>query len=608
MPQAILTLVETISTILPSAANILAIAGVCSKGVASQSYTYDPETPPSTVQTDLGDGTLTEAVVTALRIGRRRVVAFPVTPSVAGVLSSVTEETAMPNVTLTAIAASGLVLVNGPYDSLHVALKVTTGGAEGVGKFQYCLDDQTKNSVHVGTWSGDITIPIAKAAELVGTIEITPSVIATLDTKTFIIDSDTTTAVTITFSAPASKADVLSQINTGNGAKFIADFVGADKLRIRSITTGTSGTIAVTTGTANDELGFTDNDNETGTDATYDIPNTGVRTTWASGTYPVDAVATFNTTMPRFAAAALSALFTRVHAVISQGTAIGGLWIVQEDADAIDSRTMVDAFSTQLTASRTAKFYINGIYQLAKEASDSEVVTYVGTFTDPYLFLSGGDFRAVGGMLPGSRFHRPASWVGAWKWMRDRYSSDLGNHSDRALNTAFGVTEIGRDERTASVKLATFRTQQTANGGGFLVLETPSNSVGEAYFYRGRTMAQAGSILGDGGSMRVLLAAARQAQRSLDVLMNSDVLVRTDGTLVDVDSIKDQIETPQRVLLFEDPEAPNGHASAISVADPTFAAETSNLGVSIEIQRHGQIKGITATIGTVETLSVSEEA
>ena len=609
MPQATVNLLETISTLLPSSANIFAIAGACSAGNTSNYYDYAPETPPGTVRTDLGDGPLTEAIVTQLRYGKRRVVGFPVATTTNGSLSAVTatrpsNPLAIVSLTCTVAgkaAVSGTSTI-GPWDSLSCCVRVKDGGANGT--FEYTLDHQVKNGAYLGTYTGPITIPAAQKAVIVGTIDISTisSLSATLDTLTFIITSDTGTSTT-TFSTPANIAAVLSQLNAGHSGEATFAYVGSNKIAMYSVTTGATGTLSVGAGTANAVLGFTEAAADTGAAATYEIPNTGIVVTFGTGTYTAGDVYTFTSTGPRFAAAALSGLFTRIHAVISSGIPIGAVWPVQEDADVLDGRTMLDALSTQLTASRVAKFYLWALYQLSRSAADADVVTYVGTFTDPYVMCSVGAFKAYGGLLTGSRFDRPASWVAAWKAARDRFSSDLGSHADRALNTAFGVTEIVRDERTASTKLATFRTAQNANGGGFLALETPSNAVGEAHFYRGRTLAPVGSILGDGGSMRLILQMGRQAQRSLDLEMNTDPPLRSDGTLVDDVAIAARILEPLNELVFRDPEAPAGHASSVSVGDPSYSGGT--LRIAVSAGRNAQIKAIVSNVGVIEVVETA---
>lgn len=615
MPSATVELVENISTIAPSSANVFAIAGVCSVGDPTRSYVFDPGASDSEIQTAVGHGKCVEAIATLLRLGKRRVVFFPIASAVDGIIGAVTKvrpsnpAAILINLTPTSIAAAGSVLEPGPYDSLDVCLKIVKTGANGAAEFQYSLDHQIKDGRLVGTFSGNVVVPAEKKAEIVGTIDLSTisSISSTLDGLTCIITSDTGGPSTCTFATPANVAAVVSQLNAAWSGEATAELVGANKLRILSVTAGSAGSLTLGSGTANATLGLTNGATAAGSAATYDIPNTGIRITAASGTFTADDYYTFSTKGPKIVAANVADLFTRVHNKIAEGEAIGAVWIVQEDADPIDARTMMNAFSTQLTASRAAKFYLWGLYQLPVGALDTEIVTYCGDFVEPYMIVTAGDFRSVGGLLAGSRFRRPASFVAAWKAARDRFSSDLGNHSDRVLNSAFGVTEIGRDERKETVKLATSRTPQTGDGGGFLVLETLTNAATEAYFYRGRTMAQAGSNLGDGGSMRLILVSARQIQKDLDRYVNTDPPVRANGQLVDSDSIKNDLLTNLTEILQRDPEADQVHASGLSVSLPVYTVATKTMSVTWEVQRNAQVKAVTAKLSVVDTLSVNEE-
>jgi len=614
MPQAELTFPDVVSTILQSNANAFALAGTCSKGLASRAYTYDPS-QLSNVSVDLGSGILVEALVTLLRFGRRSVTVFPCTPTIAGTLSAVSKNGGSgPTISVAALAAAGDVLIDGPYDDLHIAIKMTKGGAETAAKFAYCTDDLVVNGSHVGTFSGDIAVPAAKPAELVGTVDL--STIAswgnggTLDTLTFIIDSDSTTPVTTTFADPADPAAVVTQINANNGGgtKFLAALVGSYKLAIYSITTGMSGTLAIGAGTANSALGFTTSATATGSAATYEIPGTGVVATFATGTYVLGDVYTFDTYAGRIEPGGVAALFSRVQTAVSAGASVGAVWIVQEERDTIDGRSMANAISTALTNARSSKFLFWALYGLTKNCADADVTLRCGTFEDRYLPLATGDFYSVGGNLAGSYYHRSSAWVAARKAARDRFSSDLGNHSDGSL-TSLGVTAIGRDERTATIKLATFRVGQTAAGGGFLCLETNANQANMIYFYQGRTMAPAGSLYGDLAAVRLLLACGRQVQADLDFMMNNDPPMTRAGALTD--AAKDQIENVLRtnlgVVIFEDPDAPaDGHASAIGDIVPLYTVATKTLSADFEIQRRGPIKAIRATIGVTDTLSTQE--
>jgi hypothetical protein len=602
MPQASIELLDNVSTLLASAANVFAVAGICSKGDTSRAYTYDPDTPPSTVRTDLGDGKLVEAVITELRYGGRRVVAFPLAVSVAGTLSAVTESEAMPNITLSAIAAAGDVLINGPYDSLSVAIRVDVGGAASTARFSYSLDDQTKGGAHVGTFSGEITVPADQKAEIIGTVDLTTINLASLNTLTAIVTSDTGGPSTCTFTTPTNVADLISQLNTAWSGTATAELTGANKLRVLSVTAGSTGNVRIGNGTANNLLGIVNLAEADGTNATFDIPNTGIRLTFAAGTYVEDGVYTFTSTGPKFASTAFTGLSTRIQAAVSDGALVGAVWPVQDDADAIDARTMLDAFSSMLTAARAAKFFWWGLYGINPSETDANVITRIGTFVDPYIAVCAGGFRAAGGLLPGARYHRSAAWAAAWRAAAERWSSDLGNRQDGPFTSAVGVTELSRDERTAATKLATFRTAQEANGGGFCVLESPSNQSGVFHFYRGRTMAVQGSILGDLASTRLILVSARQVQTDLDAFINADVLTE-GGALApsEADRIEGRVRGNLEVILFADPDFDEKHAVAIGEIVPVLTGNT--LSATFEIERRRPIKKITAKLGVTDSLS-----
>jgi hypothetical protein len=845
MPQATLNFPDSVSTLLPSVANNFAGAGMCRKGNPALAYSYDPG-QASGVAAELGDGMLTEWTIAQLKYGGRSVTVFPLTPSTQGAIGAISKNGGSgPTIVAAALEATGDILIDGPYDSLHIAVRIIGGGAEGVGKFQTCVDDQVDaTDTHIGAWSGDITIPAAMPAEIVGTIDLstivlsglnnrtfvgqsngpvsalhtfttpadvdalvsqlngafsgidfdlvganklrmrsatageagslgvgvgvsaanailgfTPSAIvsstpavltgsvdlttifggpATLDGDTFIVTSDlgvsTTTfalpglpavltgsvdlttlmgayggggsldtktfivtsdlgLVTTTFVTPTDAADLVSQINTaasgdfiaslsgsnhlvlttstlgaaaslliGSGnsnstigftgggqtddgedplvadiidqinadatGKFVASLNGSDHLVLTGITTSWLGTLLIGAGTANGTLGFagggqTDTGESVltpdafGSAATYEIPSTGVVLTFPSGTYVGPTTAspttepdyyTFDTTAPRIAPAAIPALFTRVQAAISAGSSVGAFQIVQEDGDTIDGRSMADAFSSALTTARGLKFLFWGLYQATMEATDADVLLRMGSFVDRYLPISAGDFRSAGGNLPGSRFQRPPSWLAARKAARGRFSSDLGNHEDGALDSSLGMTAIGRDERTESTKLALFRTPQRASGGGFLVLESLANSP-DVYFYQGRTMAPNGSIYGDLSAVRILLASGRQIQKDLDLSMNSDPPLTKTGLLTD--SAKATLENRYRtglnfVLFPADPEVPDGHASAIGAIVPLYTVSTKTLSATFQIQRRGIVKDIVASIGVTDTLTPQE--
>jgi len=611
MPSADLILLEQISTQNPAAARVFALGGVCSKGDPLQSYTFDPDASAAAVQSVLGDGKGVEALVTHLRYGKQRAVFFPLTPTIAGSIGAVTETrpgspgAILTDITPAAIVAAGDVLIDGPYDSLNIAIEITETGINGVGKFHYSLDHEEQNGRLIGAFSGDIVIPAETVAEIIGTVDLgtidTATVLNTLDLT---VDSDSDGGVpgVTAFAAPATPAAVVSQLNANNGGgtKYLADLVGSNKLRIRSITAGTAGTLALS-GTALSALGL--GVAAQGADAIFQLPNTGSELTFATGNFVANDYYTFTTMAPKVAPGAAAGLFTRAKAKISEGTAMGAVWLVQDDADALEARAMVEALAVQVAQAHAEKFYVWAPYQ--SPHPDNDVITYLGDFVYRYIPIFARTFRSSGGALTGSRFLRASSWVGMRKAALARFSSDLGNHRDAKLDASIGMTAIVGDERTATTKLATFRTPQTGDGGGFCVLETMPNG-GAVYFYRGRTMAQFGSILGDLNAMRLLLVGATVLQPVLDRNVNSDPPLRSNGRLVSEEAIKDELESALSTALFEDPEADQPHASAISVSLPSYSISTKTISVSFEIQGNAQGKAVRGKLGVVDNLTVTE--
>lgn len=99
-------------------------------GVTGTIDTVFTEANPTQAVSDLGYGPLTEAVCHSLDIAGGQVQAMELNPSVAGTNSAVSQVGAGP-----AVSVSG-----SPNDAYSVIVNVTTGGALGVGQFQYSQD------------------------------------------------------------------------------------------------------------------------------------------------------------------------------------------------------------------------------------------------------------------------------------------------------------------------------------------------------------------------------------------------------------------------------------------------------------------------------------
>lgn len=127
-----------LGTIPPSADGRRAFVGVCSAGTANQIYLFSD---PSTVESKLGRGPLTDAIVLSLRMAGG--VAYGV-PSLASIVGTKTADSGNP--------VSPVVGVTGTAtEALEVHTRITKAGALGTGHFQISLDGGD-------TWGRDITL------------------------------------------------------------------------------------------------------------------------------------------------------------------------------------------------------------------------------------------------------------------------------------------------------------------------------------------------------------------------------------------------------------------------------------------------------------------
>lgn len=112
--------------------------------------------------------------------------------------------------------------------------------------------------------------PLTKA-KVIGTVDLLTLDPSTLNTQTFIVTTNLGGPYTTTFTGVATLDDIVDQINaitTTNGTASL-DFSteGEVHLAFESFTTGTTGTISVGNGTADNDLGFTNGQTATGTNA-----------------------------------------------------------------------------------------------------------------------------------------------------------------------------------------------------------------------------------------------------------------------------------------------------------------------------------------------------
>jgi len=120
-------------------------------GVSGTINTLIPETNPVQAVIDLGYGPLSEAVTHSLDVAGGQVLAMPINPSVAGTNSAVVHTgTGVPAVTVS----------GSPNDAYSVVALITTGGALGVGQFQFSQDGgKTFSATYLIPSGGSFVIP-----------------------------------------------------------------------------------------------------------------------------------------------------------------------------------------------------------------------------------------------------------------------------------------------------------------------------------------------------------------------------------------------------------------------------------------------------------------
>lgn len=325
------------------------------------------------------------------------------------------------------------------------------------------------------------------------------------------------------------------------------------------------------------------------TTATYLIPKTGITAAFATGTdYVLDTVYTFDSIAPTPSPANIDAA---VVALLASGVKFSMIVVAQTDPAATDTLAMATQLATSLATARTAKRYLRAIVSSDPDEVDADVVTAFGSITAERVVLASGDAYISGGSIKGS-FRRPAGWAAAIKCAKNRFSSDLGNGADGPMPY---VADITRDEFVETVKL---REDARAT-----VIETRPESSG-FFFARGVTLADPASVYKDLNIARLIDEACRVCQPLLNQEANNDPDLKPNGTIAEAEAerIEAKLLTALENALINTDDGVK-HASSVSaLVDRTnVIATTEDLRVTISVQKKGQNKTVTATMGISST-------
>lgn len=562
-------------------ANSVAFVGCSSAGVDNACYQFETD---SLVEDTVGEGGAPELVARAVRVSKKRQVFVKAHTATPGVNSAVTQSPA---------ATGPLITLSGaPWDDLaSMVLKITQGGAQGVGQFAISRDGVN--------FDGAIDIPLPKAAVVVGTVDLTTITLSSLNTLTLILAFDGGGNLTTTFSGITSLANVVTQINAAITTSGTASIVGGRYLQIIDATTGTSSTILLGSGTANAALGFTNAQTASGSAATYLIPKTNTTVTFPAGTYVLNVLYSWSATGPKMD---LTSLANALNALQASKIPFDGLVVIaQTPVDVFELNAIGTQASTSMAsfAANAPRLYslamiftpLGGTGASAITANDTAIKNGITVEDDPKLWIVHGDCYMPGTAIKG-QIRRPLGHSAATRAAAYRLSSDLGNGQQPSLEETSLVgpdlVTFARDESTASIKMRAQR---------FTVALTKN---GAPYIARGVTRAPSTGKFKHAGVMRMTMLAARIVDDAMQQYDNDDPFLNPDGTLRDPDAaaIKRTIDRALGVLVEDE----HASSAACTVDTTEDIGATDNLTVSFEVQHKAQLQTVTGKLGIVSEL------
>ena len=476
-------------------------------------------------------------------------------------------------------------------------------------------------------------------ATVTGTVDLTSFTWTSLGTKTLNFITGDGTVIPVTFATPANQAAALATINTALGVHGTASVVtigGLNYLRIvdslnttasyLTVSAGTANaslglaagpvtyygaqasiiagkylqildgapgqnsTLVVGAGTANTLIGLTAGSNS-GANATYQIPYTGVTVTFPAGAYVLNESYTWTMTEPRFVA---SDITTAISALQASGFYFRDVVLLSKPIDGADTRALATQFGQSLSTLRGAlpKIFAVGMMNSAIglpntiAANDSDVSTAMLGMVDDYICVAHGDCYMQGTATPGA-FRRPLVYSLGIRASAYPLSSDPGNREQPQLEetsmVAPDLVTLARNEDSALVKMATSFT-------------TARNEQGAAYFVRGITRSASPKfvflpiIRTACETARVLYAKSRRYE-------NANRYLNPDGTIRESDAVAIESYITGQITLALDTDI----SGVRTTVDRTgIIAVTNTLNISCDIQHLAYFYTVNVSLGVVD--------
>lgn len=550
LPDVTLTIADGALGQTPaSVANAHAKIGVCSAGIVGTVYSFSDI---GTAQATLGQGPLVDAIAHALTVAGGPVYALPANPSAVGTNGSVTH-TGPGTGTVTAATAA-----LSPAQS--IAIKITTGGANGTGLFAISLNGGAY-STPVATIAGTFAYAVP------GTLTTITLAAATVWVLNDIYTIDTLGAITLSGSGPA--ASNVTQVSSPLDAYSVlvtittAGGLGAGVFTY-SVDGGnsTSGQIAIPSGSGK-----------------YAIANTGIVLTFA-GTFTAGDTYAFSTTAAGFSTSDLTTAFTTL---LGNAAEWGFVHVVGTWANAAGAASASAIVDTQMALAQTAFRFAFGIIECPTTESDSTVSTAFASFASSRTMVCAGDIGAVS-PINGRILRRNCAWVVAAHIAAIQPGEDAAWVGTR--NPVKNVASLYRDEqKTQFLDAQRFTTMRTLPGRpGYFITN-------------GNMMASPGSDFNLVQRRRVMDAACRITRQAELPYLNGSVRINPSNGFIDERDAQ-QFEAEVNGQLKAGVVA-TGDASASSVVVNRSAniLSTSILPVTVRIVPLGYMKQISTSIG-----------
>ncbi len=423
---------------------------------------------------------------------------------------------------------------------------------------------------------------------LSGSIDITGGTALTVLGLTVANTPGTPTAQTVTFGAPGSPADVVTEIESGTTNIAAEIYSTSNLLRLSSVSVGEDAELSVAGGDARTLLGLPLSvEPATGAESTITIPHLGVTMTVQDSTaFVVGTTYAFPCAAGKPDAEEIA---EQIDVFVAKKIPVMGYYVATE-LDLASAAALQTVLDTKLgTLEDGKKIYpFVGYGVKPTEARANVKAAFSARSRRVDVYATGGYFDTSSSIPGGGSVVRSLSFGGAAVDARNPFSKDRGDHS---LQPIPGLRLLLSDENDATVKLVT---QTGATGMSFNVADESSG--GKLYFAGGYTSADGTSLYMDQSTRNVVHRGATIAQPILDSFINSTNLdVDEKGFLTD-DAASDVRQAVEAAL---ESELVPAHCTKIRVTvDQTVNFfKTRNIRTKTVYQVRFPARSVTAIMG-----------